>query len=104
MAVSVTANKRLKFGNAFAVVADIAMDDSYPTGGEAVLAKQFGLAALDLVLGAPSGGYIPEYDHVNKKLMVYYGDNDGAADGPLVQVANKADLSAVTFRFMAIGY
>ena len=33
------------------------------------------------------------------------GNNDNATDGPLVEVANKADLSALTaVKFLAVGY
>ena len=104
MAAVATIKKKFKFGNGYCVVADVAMDSSYPTGGEAVSAEQLGLSALEFVLGAPSGGYVPEYDHASKKLKAYYGDNDNAADGPLAEVANATNLSAVTFRLMALGY
>lgn len=104
MAAVVTVKQRRKFGNGFAVIADVAMDSSYPTGGEAVTARQFGLEVFDFVLGAPSGGYVPEFDHASKKLKVYYGDNDKASDGPLIQIPDKTDIATVVFRVVAFGY
>lgn len=104
MAAVATIKKKFKFGNGYCVVADVAMDSSYPTGGETVSAEQLGLSALEFVLGAPSGGYVPEYDHASKKLKAYYADCDFEGDKALVEVANEANLSAVTFRLMALGY
>lgn len=71
MAVTVTTKKRIKLGNAFAVLADIAMDNSYATGGEPVTEQQFGLTTLDLVLPSASSGYDFEFDHINKKMKVF---------------------------------
>lgn len=104
MAAVVTVRQRRKLSNGFAIIADVAMDNSYPTGGEAVTTGQFGLEVFDFVLGAPSGGYVPEFDHANKKLKVFYGDNNNVADGPLIEVPNTTDLAAVTFRVVAFGY
>ena len=104
MAATATIKKRFKFGNGFCVVADVTLDSSYPTGGEAVSAEQLDLSALEFVQGAASGGYVPEYDHANEKLKAYYADCDYAGDKALIEVANATDLSAVTFRLMALGY
>lgn len=145
MAASVTIKGRRKVGTAFLVVADVQMDNVYPTGGEAVPAGQFGLSVLDFVLPSPSGGYLAEYDHANQKLKAFnpmpQHSHDllltgGQAAGDAVQqlagvlgktaagnvtaaggasniqnraasaaaeVANGTDLSAVTFRVVAIG-
>lgn len=86
----------------------IAMDSSYPTGGEALdpsantrfdflLAKGGGAAASGL-------GYQFEWDAANQKLVATYGDNNNASDGPLIEVPNATDLSAQTaIPFIAIG-
>lgn len=71
MPASVTIKKRGKFGNGFVVVADVTFDDSYPTGGEALTAQQFGLTVLDFVLPSPASGYLFEFDHANKKLKAF---------------------------------
>ncbi len=71
MSASVTVNKKFKFGNGYGVVADVTLDDSYPTNGESLTAQQFSLGALDFVHAAPSGGYMFEFDHTNKKLKAF---------------------------------
>lgn len=43
------------------------------------------------------GGYVPVWDSVNDKLSVYYGDNNNASDGPLIEVPTTPDLSGTTF-------
>lgn len=102
MAVSVSdvtpnlAGKRLS-------LAKITFDSSYPSGGEAVTAADFGLTYLENVvpLGAPDG-FSFEYDVANSKLLAYWVDTsvDGAAQA---QVANTTDLSAVAGWFLGIG-
>lgn len=89
-------------------IGTIALDSSYPTGGEAIdpsantrfdylNAKGGGTTASGL-------GYGFEWDAANQKLVVTIGDNDNAADAPGVQVPNTTDLSAITaVPFFAIG-
>lgn len=71
MAATVTVKKRTKFAGLFAVIADITMDNSYPTGGETITANQLGLSVMDFVLPAPAAGYLFEFDHANKKLKAF---------------------------------
>ncbi len=71
MAASVSVKKRDKLGSGYNVVADVTFDSSYPTGGEALTAQQFGLSVLNFVLPSPAGGYIFEFDHTNKKLKAF---------------------------------
>lgn len=95
--------KRVKFGNSYGAIVDITMSDSYPTDGESIDAQAFGLEVLDFVNPASTNGYVFSFDHTNKKLMAYYSDYDGIADGALIQVPNATNLSAVTVRAMAFG-
>ena len=74
----------------------LAFDDSYPTGGESLTAAMLGLSSIDFVDIPPSGGQVFQYDYTNSKVLVYRSDSDGVADGPLVERANAADLSALT--------
>jgi hypothetical protein len=81
-------------------------DTSYPTGGSAFLepfrtAKDATPTIIALV-PIECGGYLPQYDASTGKLKVYRGDNDGGADGPLVEVANATNLSGVTFKVLVI--
>lgn len=85
-----------------------AADGAYPTGGTAAFqaAVRTALAKgnLELVAVIPQdcGGYGVCYDKANDKLKCYTGDNDNVADGPQVQVANAANLSAVTFKVLVL--
>lgn len=130
MAATVAVKKRTKVNGLFAVIADVTFDDSYPEGGEAITANQLGLNTLDLVMVAPAGGYIMEFDHTNKKIKAYAPVNavagDGVADAnntlmksatgtvevagtgtafqvAAAEVAATTDLHTVTTRIMAYG-
>ena len=127
MSASVALKKKFKFGNGFGVVADVTLDSSYPTGGEALTAQQFGLTTLDFVLCSPSGGYIAEFDHANSKIKVFtpvkvqaahthvenaaetYTKDAATAEGGAIaaaaapEVANTTDLHTVVVRVIAIG-
>ncbi len=81
----------------------LAFDDSYPTGGETVDLSGY-FSDIHMVLIEPKSGYVFEYDYTNKKVLAYYADYNGAADGALIEVAAAVDLSALTdVRFVAIG-
>ena len=86
------------------ITGSIAFDNSYPTGGESMdISEMF--TNLLIVLFESKSGYVFEYDYSNKKVKARVGDNDGASDGPLAEVANGTNLSALTaVRFLAIGY
>lgn len=82
-------------------------DSAYPTGGTASFKSKIRDLANDnrqplAVIGQDCGGYVPVYDHANDKLKVYYANNDGGADGPLIEVPNATDLSGVTFNVLVI--
>jgi len=80
-------------------VGTFAFDSSYPTGGEAMT---FGFTPVVVVV--PSfGGYV--FSWVSSKLIVYYADYDGAADGVLIQVPNATNLATLTaVPYFAIGF
>lgn len=84
----------------------IAFDSSYPTGGEAIApAAKFGLQKVNMVITQPKSGYTFEYDYTNDKLLVYWGDNNNASDGPSVEVANTTNLSTLTgVKAIVIGF
>lgn len=83
-------------------VGSIALDNSYPTGGEVLdLPANTRLVHLD---AQPTAGYTFEFVPGTQALKVYRGDNANASPAPGVEVANAVDLSALTaIRFMAIG-
>lgn len=83
-------------------------DGAYPTGGTAAfqtsVRSALGVGNVDIVAVIPidCGGYVPAWDNATGKLKVYYGDYDPAAAGPLVEVPNATDLSAVTFKVLVV--
>lgn len=88
----------------FADVISFAGDGAYPTGGTASFKSLVQSALGDgrtplAVLGQDCGGYTPVYDLAADKLKVYKSDGNA---GPLVEVANAADLSAVTFNVVVV--
>ena|SRR5437660_9612434 len=67
-------------------VGDLALDNSYPTGGYALTGANFGLRSLAglQILGikgtlANSGSLLPWFDLTNGKLMMFYPSGGGAA-------------------------
>ena len=87
-------------------IGKITFDSSYPTGGEAITVANFNFSGgiLALFLEPSLGGYVPVWDGTNSKIKVLYGDYDNVSDGPLIEVPNTTDLSAVVVRFIAFGY
>lgn len=88
------------------VVADIAFDSSYPTGGEAFDKGALGLSevwfvALDLT--APDdAGLLLRYDYATDKIIAFWVDTsvDGA---PLAEVGDETDLSTYVARAFVYG-
>lgn len=105
MTVTVTqVGSQHSVGDLRAVIADVAFDSSYPTGGEPLTAANLGLNTLEFVLVEPAGGYAFEYDHANAKIIARYADYDAVADGALIQVPDTTNLSTVTgVRVIAFG-
>lgn len=95
-------NTSLLSGRMHIEVGTIALDSSYPTGGEAITFNGFTPVA---VMCQSMGGYVFSWDTTNEKLMVYWADYDGAADGVLVQFTNAGDLSALSaIPYIAVGF
>lgn len=82
----------------------VTLDNSYPTGGEAIsLATVFGWSTLVAVTSCRSrtaGGYVPQYDDAGATINMFEAGADGAA---LDEVANTTDLSAQTVVITALG-
>jgi hypothetical protein len=93
MALSLTEIERGVMGDLNYAILDIDFDSSYPTGGESLTANDVGMDAIHFLLAEPTSGYVFEYG--SAVLLAYYVDNDGAADGAMIQVANATNLSSV---------
>lgn len=89
---------------------DIAMDSSYPTGGEvlnpAVIGKGIKniLAVIPQISRGSKWGYIASFNPDTYKLLVLETNSDYAGDTSLTEVANATDLSNCVFRCLIIGY
>jgi hypothetical protein len=98
---TVTKSEQLQSGLTL-FVGTIALDSSYPTGGEAIDLSN--AERLDVLIVAGGGGYIYEWDAPNQKLKLMIGDNNNAADAVAVEAANATDVSALTaLPFVAVG-
>lgn len=102
---------RLTAGQLRGTVYDITFDSSYPTGGEALVAKDVG---LDIILAAVQAGgrlttgaamttqFLLNYDPVTKKLQLF--TSNGAAAALLLEFTNTGDASTRIFRMLFWGY
>lgn len=95
MAAVVTVVKKQDIGDAQEVLATVAFDASYPTGGEALAASDFGMrvGVLNDVQAQSNSGYVFQWDQANKKLLAFESGADGT---PNDEVGNAVDLSALT--------
>lgn len=112
MAAAVTITEKVSLGGTDNLyLGTIAMDSSYPTGGEVLDATTAtplpGPTKFKFLTVAQSGGYVAEFIPSSQKLKFYRQKNPadaGGADIPLPEVANAVDLSGLTaIPFMAIG-
>lgn len=82
----------------------ITMDNSYPTGGEAIDApgdKGFSKMWLTPAGAVASNGVVGLWDAVNQKVIAVWGNAGTASQLP--EVTATTDLSATVFDFLAIG-
>lgn len=85
----------------------VTFDSSYATGGESFTAADLGLTQItDFTCELGATGYAGVWDRSKTapKLMAFYGDNNNASDGPLIEVPSTTNLSTVVCRFAAQGY
>ncbi len=79
---------------------------TYPAGGIPLsLAKMGCPTVIDSLKVTSQGtsGYVFSYDRANNKLVVLYGDNDNASDGPLIEASTVA-IAAQTLEVEVVGY
>lgn len=121
MALTFSQKHNTVVGNKRMTVTAVTFDSSYPTGGEAVTAADFGLVVLDIVLVQPPSGFFVEFDSANSKLVVRHSTaghthtentagtytqnattaaNTSAAGS---EVPNAASLATLTCTVLALG-
>lgn len=112
MSMNVKLIRKIKFGNAFGVVAELTGDTSYATGGYGLTAKQLGLNVIENVLPqSPAGGKFWEYDFANKKIKVLELATTAETveevtvyTTALAEVANKSNQGTAKTRIVAFGW
>jgi len=88
VALTITDVQRTVKGNKRELTATVLFDSSYPTGGEAVAASDFGLSSVDTLFVYPHASRIGVYDHTNQKILLY------TALG--TEATNASDQSTIT--------
>lgn len=117
MALTVTEIARSVFGNKRTVIAEITFDSSYATGGEALVAADFGLSSLDAVMpagvaaaAAGAAAVAVKFDRTNNKLQAFRvgaiaasGDAETIAAVSLAEVGSTISLATMKVVVLAIG-
>lgn len=106
MAISVRIELVESLRNSTLVTGSVLFDSSYPTGGEVfAIADTTYDVTLERIahLSGTGGGYVIEWDKANQKAKLMMGDNNNAADGPLIEVADTTNIATVLVNFLAIG-
>lgn len=107
MALTFSLDDRQLVGNKRQVRGTVTFDSSYATGGETFTPADFGLTAITDVQAQPSTvGYVAVWNRSTTapKLMAFYGDNNNASDGALIEVPNTTDISTSVHRIAVTGY
>jgi hypothetical protein len=115
MGVTVTVIDKYSIGDRYEVIADVTFDSTYPAGGEAVTAANFG---LDLEIKHIACGlardpdthdkaFSVDFDSAASKLILFASDDNNAADSPLLELSGLStpitDASAYTARVVVKG-
>jgi hypothetical protein len=82
---------------------------TYPAGGIPLTAAQMGcpneVRTLNLFSPDSANGFVYKYDQANNKIRIYQGDNNNAADAPLIELASgSATPAAATLYAEIIGW
>ena len=102
LTIAIPDRGRTVVGNRRLVTGSLTQDSSYPTGGESLTPGDLGLSDIDFIVF--SADVIQCYwESSTKKVLMYYGNNDGAADGEFVEATSTDDLSAANIDFQAWG-
>lgn len=80
----------------------ITFDSSYPTGGEAVTAADFGMSAIHtmIISSTDEAGISARWDHANLKIKLFDEDNTSGVEA---EFANTGDASGVVVEAVVFG-
>lgn len=82
MAITISNLRRQGTGLGYMSVFDLALDNSYPTGGYFIDPNAIGLARItNLSTYGSDGGYLFEFDYVNNKFKVFSASGGGTPAG-----------------------
>ena len=84
------------------VVGTVTFDNSYPTGGEAIAAADFGLQRIDSVIVGSNdeAGVSARWDQANSKLKLFDEENTSGIEA---EFANAGDASANVVTLLVFG-
>lgn len=102
MAATIAIRRQEVYGNKRRVRLVVTPDTAYPTGGYPLTKGDVALGSIEEwnVVGSPQTllGYVPLVqpapDNQSAVLKYFFGDNNNAADGPLIEAANGTNLGA----------
>lgn len=107
MALSFAVRANYKLGNRTQKVVDVTFDNSYPTGGEAVTAANFGLRKIDNIICNPAlssdktTAVMVGFDATNSKLVTY---ESGASGAVMPEKGNTESLASYVARVVVTGW
>lgn len=109
MALTITAATNAQrpkniLGDLAAVFATVTFDSSYPTGGEAIAASDFGLQTIVWVnVNAQTDVLTKHVRWVQSTSKLFIAVEDGTS-GIEAEAANASDQSLVSVQLMVLGY
>lgn len=71
MSLILSNRSQTTFGHKHCILADAALDDSYPAGGYELTAGNFGLNTIERLIIEPRQGYSFEFDYTNSKIKLF---------------------------------
>lgn len=81
---------------------------TYPSGGVPLTKTQLGfrntIRSLLINNASAGDGFVYKFDSVNSTIRIYQGDNNNAADAPLIELLTSATPAATTLLYEAEGY
>lgn len=106
MAASVSVSHNLgKVGTLVGRVVSVTMDSSYASNGEAITAEACGLSRIVAAGFLPNGGWVPEWDQANLKIIARGQDGDTTGDPvALSEAASTTNLATIVFTGFVYGY
>lgn len=75
-------------------LATVTFDNSYTTGGKALLPADFGMKTIAAVMATSQDGFLFSYDYTNQKLKAYAG---------AAEVTNATNLATLVVRVIVYG-